>query len=133
MRQIKFRGKSEKNGWLYGSLVIIENESACYEPGTFYIHLYRDGGHSMYEVDPETVGQFTGLLDKNEKEIYEGDVVKSEHHNPENYLIEFIEGAFCGTYGDDKDYPININHFYPSPGCQIEVVGNKTDNLELLN
>jgi uncharacterized phage protein (TIGR01671 family) len=75
--------------------------------------------------------QFTGLHDKNGKEIYEGDIIRSKNHHPEKMEIRFIEGGFCAWWGSD-DYPIDIYHFYNSKGCCFEVIGNIHENPELL-
>ncbi len=80
--------------------------------------------------DPAEDEMFTGLLDKTGHEIYEGDIVTADHHNPKNYRIEFREGGFCATWGN-RDCPIDINHFYDSTGCSLTVVGNIHETPEL--
>ena len=76
--------------------------------------------------------QFTGLLDKNGKEIYEGDIVQAKNHQPSNYLVEFIEAGFCCRNPSLDKFPIDLNHFFPSKGCEIEIIGNIYENSELL-
>lgn len=53
----------------------------------------------IIEVDPETVGQFIGLLDKNRKEIYEGDIVRNGWHEDEVGVVEFSYGSFGLGFG----------------------------------
>lgn len=126
MREIKFRGKRIDNGeWIYGSL--INKIKPTYETSTFWCSLIHDGALTATEVIPETVGQFTGLVDKNGVEIYEGDIVNQTQFGNEIEFVSFEDGCFVVK----SDYTLNsiISDFKKE---KIEVIGNIHDNPELL-
>jgi len=130
-REIKFRGKRIDNGnWVYGDL--IHDDLDFDLPGVSIRFNYKEEfRYSIKDVIPETVGEYTGLKDKKQKDIYEGDLVRT-YVPEEGKLLERIiyeNGSFrvnCLS-GDKIDYPLgSILSKY------IEVVGNIYQNPELL-
>lgn len=133
MREIVFRGKRIDTGeWVYGNLI-------QWRDGGVTILLEKDGidGHLEYDVDPDTVGQYTGLKDRNGKKIYEGDIVKTPLLDPifgdvlsdafDNVAISFHNGSFVVAYYNVR-HKIYLQDLYD----EIEVIGNIHDNPELL-
>ena len=127
MRTIKFRGKDRRTGkWFYGNLYVKDTR------GRTHICTPERG---CFDIDPETVGQFTGLMDKNGNEIYEGDVIGC--HNPRiKHLIFYNEkqGRFMAALNGDIE-----NDFVGVCGLDDsrwtgskKVIGNIYDNPELL-
>ena len=150
MRAIKFRGKRLDNGeWVYGSLCnyLFEGMKKT-EP---CIHIGNLGyiKNAFYQVAPDTVGQFTGLLDKNGKEIYEGDVLngttnkwvmedKPEPHDFVGYVrwesqcdigMEWVLTTMDSTGSDPLNVYVHCVAIDYSTGV---IIGNIHDNPELL-
>lgn len=130
MRIIKFRGKEVDNGeFVYGDL--LTNRSPIIE-----ILAYN----GTYTITPETVGQFTGLYDKNGKEIYEGDIVKmsTAMYGDEIFRVSYEDnhiGAFCLCSDEQEDTSRFVSIFGRNYGYEpfyCEVIGNIHDNPELL-
>ena len=115
MREIKFRGKRLNNGeWVYGDLHI----------RTPFPHIHSEIDYGKVNIDPHTVGQFTGLHDKNGKEIYEGDIVRCDMGG-ECEVSYCIGGGFAGF---DLSPAFHNGHQLKD----VEVIGNIHDNPELL-
>lgn len=136
MRTIKFRGKRVDNGeWVYGDLYqekhpykneIKEVMIVEYRPDLRLVSGAPSNNHWWREVDPLTIGQFTGLTDKNGKEIYEGDVYTDK--TKRKYLIVFRNGSFLKDNGHSR-FEINESEIRAWGG---EIIGNIHDNPELL-
>lgn len=84
---------------------------------------------NMIEVDVSTVCQCTGLKDENGKLIWENDIVVCRDFTEENYVISWKQDEACFEY---QQYGCSIMNFEQLSGCEVEVIGNKFDNPELL-
>ena len=132
-RTIKFRGKRIDNGaWVYGSLFNWYRRTAVIP---IIGEGVRNGAVIGNEVDPETVGQFTGLLDKNGREVYEGDVLLfGSNKTPNKCEVGWNNAftSFCVRLSYEKRFGIKPlgEWLFVEP---MEVIGNIYDIPELLN
>lgn len=121
MREIKFRGMDiVNNKWLYGNLEIpLINQSKS----KHFIIGYSYGQYQKHEVDPKTIGQYTGLKDCNGKEIFENDIVlvcESEDFKWK-HQVEYRSGCFMV----DENALGAIHSF-------CKVIGNIYENPEMI-
>lgn len=129
MRKIKFRGKTAccqlataEDVWVYGGVhSIFENDDTCYISVNNY---FEKNKSEKLLVKKETVGQYTGLHDKNGKEIYEGDIVTEGEYIGQVVFDEYYLGFFI-NFVDSEQEPL-----YDVPN--LEIIGNIYENKELL-
>ncbi len=116
MREILFRGKRKHivdlkdSGWVFGDLIT--------EEFSIYTKL-----RILIEIIPETLGQYTGLTDKNGKKIFEGDIVALGEYR---YTVEWKEDRLGYGYFETADRMLQCD------GGHCEIIGNIHDNPELL-
>lgn len=135
MREIEFRGKRIDNGeWVYGNLMQFEDSA------TFIFADERKGAstltyahfiiNNMHAIDEKTLGQYTGLKDKNGKKIFEGDIVDISVYDRLDWSsikgkVVFLNGAWLVE---------DVGHFaitLQSETNEIEIIGNVHENLGL--
>ena len=137
MRAILFRGKRIDNGeWVYGGCAVTENQ----------VYLIYNQAHSIdlqgFTVDENTIGQYTGLADKNGKRIFEGDVYTRRDDYVDYHACVICFGDYFDGYANR--YATMAHGFYVKPldggtynfagagYSEIEISGNIHDNPELL-
>ena len=125
IREVIFRGKRTDNGeWIEGSLLGID---WCDKPSTYSI-APNTPVSVFYSVIPETVGQYTGLTDKNEVKIFEGDIVSLVKHDSLIYKVVYVPCRY--ELVNSKGVNCFVLDIYKSEN--IEVIGNIHDNPEIL-
>lgn len=155
MRPVKFRGKTLSGEWAYGSLIkldigyiILTNEVTETSNESDERNAVIFSADEIAAVNPETVGQFTGMLDKNGIEIYEGDILGFTTQREMGFHTDDIKIALSvvfGKYNPDNDVLSEYIGFWAenshghrySISYQVDchgakVIGNIYDNPELL-
>lgn len=121
-RDILFRGINFQKEWVYGDLF------HSYANDDIAIAYYREGSKTptFDAIFPESVGQYTGLKDKNGNKIFEGDIVEFTNLDLPNMVIRFDNGSFMLCEDENSTYEeLRMNYV-------VEVVGNIHDNPELI-
>lgn len=117
MREVLFRAKNRNADWIYGSVLFHDGNNAT----MFYQHPY-DGHIVQEEVDPETVGEFTGFLDKKGNKVFEGDILQYDHICAQ-VVYGADGGAFCAyTPG------VGVLPLFWQGGKDAEVIDNIHDS-----
>ena len=121
MREILFRGKSKTTGeWFYGNLFVEDAK------GRTHVGITTK---ACFNIDPETVGQYTGMADKNGTNIFEGDIVRESFKGHGRIYHVFWDDDYFAFRAKGEDITYQLDEISPS---HCEVIGNIHDNKELL-
>lgn len=143
MRKILFRGKRKYcDEWVEGYYSYLFNEKAKEHIHEITVQLFEQANMDYpyptcdtisCEVIPETVGRFTGLTDKNGKEIFEGDIIQENNGIGVIMWFQAAWGIASYAYGYDglKGYTA-VDSFYSNETKEWAVIGNIHDNPSLL-
>ena len=141
MREILFRGKRLDNGeWVEGAFLNDRNGAFYICPAVSDIS-YGDSGARRsigcwYKVDPSTVGQYTGLNDKNGKRIFEGDIVDGHCHSAWSHRLQRCDIAYGRDGFEARNHIDGVDSDYYTYRVlfskDVVIIGNIHDNPELL-
>ncbi len=127
MREIKFRAWDKEENIM---LNVVRLDFMRYVDGRENKNCegyFGDNQRRWFDRNNVELMQYTGLLDKNDKEIYEGDIVKVDGFQPENYEVVFNRGGFCLKFGEESNFYPDIKYAEKS-----EIIGNIYENPDLL-
>ena len=131
MREILFRGKRTINGdWVYGDFVRGNERKSLRD--SIFVYDSETQSFNDYEINPSTLGQYTGLTDKDGKRIFEGDIAKVlQGKDKDIAYVGFENGAFMLYPKTGNIYERTLWEYWYND-WDVEIIGNITDNPELL-
>lgn len=134
-REIKFRAIQISTGKMIESMTISRGHTKL-KSYNYYLEI---GENDWTLVDADTISQYTGLKDRNGKEIYEGDIYVNPEQPKAHYQVMFLDGCWAGGKDEYSQCPLTLesdcdtDELSPVSTDWIEVVGNIYENPDLMN